>query len=425
MRRIKPLSVIAAFVVGLIVASVVLTTTRSRTPAEVIASTASPAYSMLTAPVESRKLVAAIVARATVTTPESTPLSCRPGDGSSAQVFTTPPKFGDRLQEGDLLAGVNGRPIFLLVGDIASYRPITPGIRGKDVAQLQHSLRRLGYYRGEVNGKYSSDTQLAVRKMYESRDYEPVGPTLAEQDALQAAKDAIRDAKEGVASAPPESEDQAKRTLRGAQEALKRLQATTGTTVPYCEIVFAPSAPASLSKTAGNGAGIEEGASDGWAQINAGAYILKSNLRLSDETLLSDGADVDIDLTPVGGDVVKGTLSVGAGDSGDPAPERGVSVTVTPNGPVPENALGTNLKITVRLNETEGDVLVVPLAALTGTADGKAKVVKIVGTNPNDTNNQIDVVVVPGITADGFVEVRPVSPGSLVAGDTVGLSAKP
>lgn len=65
------------------------------------------------------------------------------------------------------------------------------------------------------------------------------------------------------------------------------------------------------------------------------------------------------------------------------------------------------------MEATSGKVLVVPLAAVSGSADGLARVWKKSG------DAKTEVRVRAGLSADGFVEVVPVEGGSLAEGDEV------
>lgn len=54
-------------------------------------------------------------------------------------------------------------------------RALIPGDRGSIVEQLQRCLRRLGFYRGDVNGRFDPSTQEAVAEMYRQAGFTPPG----------------------------------------------------------------------------------------------------------------------------------------------------------------------------------------------------------------------------------------------------------
>jgi multidrug efflux pump subunit AcrA (membrane-fusion protein) len=83
--------------------------------------------------------------------------------------------------------------------------------------------------------------------------------------------------------------------------------------------------------------------------------------------------------------------------------------------PAAEN--GENVLVTVETGRTEGPVLSVPVAAIVTTAAGTSDVT-VVGAD----HKQAQVPVTPGISENGYVQVTPVTPGSLTAGQNVVVS---
>ena len=77
---------------------------------------------------------------------------------------------------------------------------------------------------------------------------------------------------------------------------------------------------------------------------------------------------------------------------------------------------GSSVRISIAVGETEGEVLAVPLAALTAGAGGESRV-EVVDPD-GDGKETILIEVTTGLAAAGFVEIEPVS-GSLKEGDLV------
>jgi len=77
---------------------------------------------------------------------------------------------------------------------------------------------------------------------------------------------------------------------------------------------------------------------------------------------------------------------------------------------------GNNVKVTIAVGETEGEVLAVPLAALTAGAGGESRV-EVVDPD-GDGEETILVEVTTGLAADGYVEIEAVD-GSLKEDDLV------
>jgi hypothetical protein len=94
-----------------------------------------------------------------------------------------------------------------------------------------------------------------------------------------------------------------------------------------------------------------------------------------------------------------------------------IPVTVQPSKPLAAALNGENVLVTVQTGRTEGPVLTVPVAAIVTTASGTSDVT-VVGAH----SKQTEVPVTPGISENGYVQVTPVTPGALAAGDHVAVS---
>ena len=178
-----------------------------RSPADAARDRAAPRPSRITVPIERRELVAKLVVAATVeyATPYVVSLagsvSSGSGDGASNQLVTRVPDEGAPVAEGDVLLEVTGRPVIVVIGSIPTYRTITPGSNGPDVAQLEQALDRLGFAPGTVDDVYDSSTEAAVEAMYAARGFEAVGPTTSETERLTGLDDAITGAESSLRAA--------------------------------------------------------------------------------------------------------------------------------------------------------------------------------------------------------------------------------
>lgn len=50
------------------------------------------------------------------------------------------------------------------------YRTLKSGMYGSDVLEIQKKLKELGYFTGEPNGKFGSQTELAIRRYCKSNN---------------------------------------------------------------------------------------------------------------------------------------------------------------------------------------------------------------------------------------------------------------
>lgn len=86
---------------------------------------------------------------------------------------------GQEVTAGSTLYTVNLRPVVVGTGSIPSFRAMTQGMDGADVAQLQAMLADLGYYSGEADGRFGGQTARAVRAWQKSLGLAPDGTVQA------------------------------------------------------------------------------------------------------------------------------------------------------------------------------------------------------------------------------------------------------
>jgi multidrug efflux pump subunit AcrA (membrane-fusion protein) len=240
-----------------------------------------------------------------------------------------------------------------------------------------------------------------------------VTQTEAEQEALvRQAKAAaeVADARLDEVLAPPDrsalvaSRDAAAEELADARDELAELQASVGTWVPAGEIVFLKRVPVrvdSLAVTLG-------GAVSGPVMTVSGSEItMRVSVQEGDAPRLEVGDAVTVDEdsleTPLQGEI---TSIAEQAQGGRVAVEVALET-------VPADLIGANVKVVMPVESTAGEVLAVPAAALSATADGSARVE--VEDEPGVTRF---VEVVPGLAAEGLVEITPVN-GEIAAGDRV------
>jgi peptidoglycan hydrolase-like protein with peptidoglycan-binding domain len=151
---------------------------RIKSPADVAARTAAPAPSPILVPVEHRVLSSDIVTRGTARFGLPQPISLAPSTlKPGAGLITTLPVRNAPLREGAVLLTASGRPVFLLQGQVPSYRDLVPGISGPDVIQFEQALARLGFDPGPLDGVYDQQSSAAAAAWYQANRHEPFGPT--------------------------------------------------------------------------------------------------------------------------------------------------------------------------------------------------------------------------------------------------------
>lgn len=250
-------------------------------------------------------------------------------------------------------------------------------------------------------------------------------PSLVEADsqlqtarAARAAADVAPDT-----SAEREAVRAAKDRLSAAQQSLSEARASALTPLPATEIVYLPSLPRRVDAVSVERGGLVQSkfmsVSGATIQVTASASRADAELLAVGTTgaISVDGTDVPVTVAevtdadaPAGGD----------GESKPAGDRRKVVFTVGELTPEQLSALqGSNVRVRVPVSSTDGEVLAVPLAALTAGPGGESRVELV-----EDGQSRL-VEVTTGLAASGFVEItgskEPIEAGDLVV---VGISPK-
>lgn len=215
---------------------------------------------------------------------------------------------------------------------------------------------------------------------------------------------------------------QAQQRLTRAEADLEAVQAASGPVVRLGEIVFVPSLPArvdSLNAVAGRPVG-DTGDTGGFGGgtgalvvLSSAGLVVAAEVPAGDVGLVAVGTEVELLDETSGTLVVAPVRSVGplrASPSGG-----GMAAEVLLAGEhVPAEWSGRNVRVTFTAAATDHPVLVVPQIAVSSRADGVERV-EVLGADGVIR----DVPVRGGLSADGFVEVTPITDGDLNEADKV------
>lgn len=403
--------------------------TRITSPADAIARTAAPEASEVTVPVELRTLNSEVVTRGDVTAAGAVEVVPEVGGLETPPIVTGQvPQVGAEITEGAALLEIVGRPLVVLAGELPMYRSLRPGMSGPDVEQLELTLERLGLDPGKVDDEYTASTGNAVAELFERIGYEPPAPDPqaeaeleAANDAVDQAEDAVEDAEEALDAAAPgpdgapadedaleDALDDARDQLADGRTARDEAAFAAGTPLPASEIVYVPSLPRRVDEVRVRRGGQIDGAV---MSVSGASLVVTANVDDADHELLAVDQAVSIEVPT--GEQVAGTITGIAEAEGEGA--TGWDVTITPGELTPEQAealRGQNVRVTVPIESTEGDVLAVPLAALTAGPGGETRVEVM----RDGVAELVEVEV--GLTAQGYAEVTAVD-GTLAEGDLV------
>jgi multidrug efflux pump subunit AcrA (membrane-fusion protein) len=245
-----------------------------------------------------------------------------------------------------------------------------------------------------------------------------VGRVAAEQEGLVAAaqsrvavaKAALADLQRGVDTSGIRRQiEAAQQELSLAREEMAELEAELGTWLPAGEVVFLKSMPVRVDQVAVTRGSVIEGS---FITVSGSELALRSSVTERDAPRVEVGMEVQIENPETGG-TIPGVIALKADRAGTDGvqPDR-IYLEITP-AELPPEIIGTNVRVTIPVSSTGGEVLAVPAAALSATANGST----ILQVEDEDGTLRT-VTVQPGLAAGGLVEVTAVD-GQLAEGDWV------
>jgi peptidoglycan hydrolase-like protein with peptidoglycan-binding domain len=447
-------------------------------PADAAADAEPPEAGAITAPVEFRTLDSTLVIRGDAKFASSVEVTPEVSSLTVPPIITGHvPEVGDEIKESDPLLDIAGRPVLALQGKLPMYRTLRPGLSGPDVKQLEEALERLDYDPGKVDEDYTSSTGEAVAQMFEDAGYaappadeeaqagvdmakdgvdaaqseldsaEQIladvskGPSKIEkkqaEQAVDNAERMLKDAKDSedsnaIASAQDELDlaklqleellegpdisaeqnavSSARTRLSEAQQELSDATASAGTPLPAAEVVYLDKLPRRVDSVE-----VERGDEvNGATMTVSGAdMVIVANVNDADREPLEVDMPVELDL-PTGAQA-EGVITEIEPAKGDDA--SGYDVTIVPEDLEPEevDALReANVRVAIPISSTGGDVLAVPVAAITSGPGGESRVEVLRGEDDETVLVTVDV----GLTAESYAEVTPKA-GELDEGDLV------
>lgn len=218
----------------------------------------------------------------------------------------------------------------------------------------------------------------------------------------------------------------AQRAVSEARTALAEAQAETITPLPASEIVYLSSTPRRVDDVSVRRGSMVAGTTPVMT-VSGATLQIQGTLAKNDADLIVEGTPVVITM-PDGTEVAGEVQSVGAieaddgeggagGEGGTAADPNRRKVVVVPGELTDDQRFmlqGSNVRITIPVSSTEGDVMAVPLAALSQGPGGESRVQVL---DPGSDTPRL-VVVETGLAAEGYAEIRPVE-GDLKVGDRV------
>lgn len=394
-------------------------------PAEIAARTAPPEAGPVTAPVEERVIENTVIMRGEITYADPLEIEIDTAGLTERAVVTGRlPKEGDILKTGDVAIELAGRPVIVLQGELPAYRSLQVGMSGPDVKQLKEALAGLDIWPGDLGSDvFDADTAWAVAELFERVGYASQTGGDEAQQRLRMAERSVRDANVGVTAAQAEvrraeeaEEDMtvawaqlesANEMLWDAWAELEQAQIGVMPSLPSSEVVYVSSLPRRVDAVYVKRGDVLQGKamSVSGATLTIQGSVARQDADLLDEELIGfypgpEGTELEAKILSVTAPAAKSEESGGEGA------ER-YTVRLSPGELSSEEISqlrGTNVRVRIPVESTDGEVLAVPIAALSAGSAGENRVELLVPNDKDPFNTEI-IPVKAGLAADGFVEI--------------------
>jgi peptidoglycan hydrolase-like protein with peptidoglycan-binding domain len=235
----------------------------------------------------------------------------------------------------------------------------------------------------------------------------PSAPDQTAQLDAATAQAEVRKAADAVSFAQKKVGLAAKRTTSGATGTKLGIQ------IPAGEILFFPTLPVRVDEAKIN---VGEEAAGPVMTVTSSRLVVESALSAADAKLVKEGGAVAIRATDSGVEATGTVTRIATTPGTNGVDPQRYYLEVTPTG-IDVSLNGASVVQTISVQTTEGEVLAVPVAALSMASDGTTRVqVKAANGPPRY------VRVEPGLSAKGLVAVNPLE-GELGPGDLVVVGA--
>lgn len=188
---------VVALVAGLLIGHFITS------PADEANNAKPPKPGLVTVPVEYGELSNDVTIRSDVGYADSVEVKLDTSSFTGGAVVTGQvPAVGAEIKPLSIVAEISGRPVFVLPGDLPTYRTLRMGVSGPDVLQLRQALTSIGINAGDVNNNVF-DQSLAdgIAALYAQIGYPQ--PPLEEgaAEAYKSAQQSVTDSEAAVETA--------------------------------------------------------------------------------------------------------------------------------------------------------------------------------------------------------------------------------
>lgn len=158
------LVVLVVFMAVALVGAGWLLASYTQSPAQRAAAAAPPTSAPVTVEVEQGDLTDQITATGVIAGAQDSAVNL-PATSSDSVVTAVNVKAGEELENTQVVAWINDRPLIAYQGSFPAYRDLYEGDSGADVSQLQRALVASGYQLA-ITGTLDADTITALKHLY-------------------------------------------------------------------------------------------------------------------------------------------------------------------------------------------------------------------------------------------------------------------
>ena len=287
-----------------------------------------------------------------------------------------------------------------------------------------------------------TEAESALRRAASDRDNAALEGAVAlkqAQDALLLAQlsfdEAVAPKDSSLAS---DAVSAAEQQLGQAYTDLVQVQSDVGTKLPAGEVIFVPALPSTITSVSSEAG---KAPVDAVATVSGTTTLIQARVSATDADLLQVPSAVDIELRDAdiattgqlieiqkpesgddqnnGGGSNNGNNGNNGGNGGGGGEASRLTIIVQPDDPtVLTDGVGYPARISITVSSTSGDVLAVPVAAISVGPDGESRVE--VERDSGNTPSSVEFVKVKvGLAAQGYAEIAPLAGGTLEQGDRV------
>jgi multidrug efflux pump subunit AcrA (membrane-fusion protein) len=253
-----------------------------------------------------------------------------------------------------------------------------------------------------------ADAEFALEQAQDSGTDQEIAQA---ETQLELAELNLKDLKAGPdTSEQKDGLDDARARLSDAITARDEAAVAAGTLLPITEVVYIATLPRRVDVVNVQVGATVEGAV---MSVSGADMVITAMVSVAERDLLSEEMVAQIDLPT--GEAVEATIAEIGEVAQEGEGQGSVPIRITPHDLTAEQTemlRATNVRVEIPVSSTEGEVLAVPLAALTAGPGGESRV------EVDREGESVLVEVEVGLTADGFAEVSPVD-GQMAEGDLV------